>query len=503
MKFGPFTWITRIILVAALALSAQVATQGQTTNFRSYKLIDIGSFGGPVSYLPNDFTGSGLGIPALINDKGTIVGAADTSIPNPTHGIGSGFLPDDPVIVHAFQWEKGILTDLGALPGGYNSFANWVSKSGLVAGVSENGVIDPQFGIAQVNAVVWKQSEIINLGGYFSEAFAVNNSGQATGSTVDTAALPTVIFLAFLWQHGQMETIGTLGGPGSFAVLINEKGQVAGTSFINSSASSNCPFPLVTHPFLWGDGKMMDLGTFGGTCGLALGLNNRGQVVGLSNLAGDQTVHPFLWDKGTLSDLGTLGGTFGFAQALNDAGEIAGAATNQGDEALLPFFWKNGVMTNLGTLNGEPCSTAQGMNSRGQVVGVSADCTIGGNAWLWESGGPLIDLNTLVGPSSLALEIAENINDRGEIAGLGRPPGCDEAFDCGHAFVLIPICADGTEGCADAPLDPAVVAQSRATLGAAPKTMTAEELSTFKERIARMHARVAGRNPGFGLWPRR
>ena len=49
MKFGPFTWITRIILVAALALSAQVATQGQTTNFRSYKLIDIGGFGGHVS----------------------------------------------------------------------------------------------------------------------------------------------------------------------------------------------------------------------------------------------------------------------------------------------------------------------------------------------------------------------------------------------------------------------------------------------------------------------
>jgi len=216
-------------------------------------------------------------------------------------------------------------------------------------------------------------------------------------------------------------------------------------------------------------------------------------------LAGDQTVHPFLWDKGTLSDLGTLGGTFGFAQALNDAGEIAGAATNQGDGALLPFFWKNGAMTNLGTLNGEPCSTAQGMNSRGQVVGVSANCTLGGNAWLWENGGPLIDLNTLVAPSSLALEIAENINDRGEIAGLGRPPGCDEAFDCGHAFVLIPVCADGAEGCADAPLDPAVVAQSRAASITIVKTMTAEQLAALKARIGP----VRGRNRNFGLLPKK
>src|SRR5215472_7097603 len=35
--------------------------------------------------------------------------------------------------------------------------------------------------------------------------------------------------------------------------------------------------------------SLVDLGNFGGTCGLPLGLNNRGQVVGLSNLAGDQT----------------------------------------------------------------------------------------------------------------------------------------------------------------------------------------------------------------------
>ena len=46
-----------------------------------------------------------------------------------------------------------------------------------------------------------------------------------------------------------------------------------------------------------------------------------------------------------------------------------------------------------------------------------------------------------------------------------------------RAFLLIPVCADGNEGCADAPLDPAVVAQSRAVSGAAPKTITAEELA--------------------------
>ena len=103
--------------------------------------------------------------------------------------------------------------------------------------------------------------------------------------------------------------------------------------------------------------------------------------------------------------------------------------------------------------------------------------------------------------SSLQLACASDINDRGEIVGNGVPPGVrtGNVTTQGHGFLPIPVCADGTERCADAPLDPATVAQSRAASGAVPKTMTAEELATLKERIARM----AGRNRDFGVWPRR
>ncbi len=50
-----------------------------------------------------------------------------------------------------------------------------------------------------------------------------------------------------------------------------------------------------------------DLGSLGGTFGAPFWLNNRGQVVGASNLPGDQTFHPFLWDRDKLNDWGTLG----------------------------------------------------------------------------------------------------------------------------------------------------------------------------------------------------
>jgi probable HAF family extracellular repeat protein len=164
-----------------------------------------------------------------------------------------------------------------------------------------------------------------------------------------------------------MHDLGTLGGPdagvvGSFKgnVEMNERSQVVACSDTNSTINPVTGSPTID-PFLWENGTMIDLGTLGGTSGCAIYLNNRGQVVGYSNVAGDVgcpdmcEFHPFLWERGVIKDLGTLGGTYGFANWISDAGEIAGSARTQGDQALHAFFWKNGIMTDLGTLPGDPC----------------------------------------------------------------------------------------------------------------------------------------------------
>jgi probable HAF family extracellular repeat protein len=221
---------------------------------------------------------------------------------------------------------------------------------------------------------------------------------------------------------------------------VNEQGQVVGVSYTNSIPNATTGLPTLD-PFLWDKGTMIDLGTLGGTFGSAFVLNNRGDVVGTSNLAGDQTSHPFLWRHGKLVDLftTTTGGSPITANQINESGEIVGAAAfpNRPFDA---YLWKNGVATDLGTLNGDCFSEAVALNSGGQVVGSSIACDFSSSrSFLWENGS-MVDLNTLIPPNS-GLELVETIaiNDHGEIAGDADHPGCgiSDAL-CGHAYVLIP-----------------------------------------------------------------
>src|SRR5580693_8458984 len=53
-----------------------------------------------------------------------------------------------------------------------------------------------------------------------------------------------------------------------------------------------------------------------------------------------------------VTDLGTLGGTFSIAFGINDKGQIDGLSTTPGDQVTHGFFLENGVMTDMGTLGG-------------------------------------------------------------------------------------------------------------------------------------------------------
>ena len=155
-----------------------------------------------------------------------------------------------------------------------------------------------------------------------------------------------------------------------------------------------------------------------------------------------------------MKDLGTLGGNTGDVNWISDAGDVVGKAdltgpAPQNHDAVL---WKNNgtVMIDLGVLPGDACANAYYVNPADQVVGTSENdelCQVptGEHAFLWENGGPMVDLNSLIpAGSSLQLTFAFAINGRGEIIGVGLPVGCapQDVDLCGHAFVLIPCDGD-------------------------------------------------------------
>src|SRR5713226_8567535 len=93
-------------LCVALALPAVLYAQAQTATHHHYKLIDLGTFGGPnsgVSFEP---------FHNVINNAGTVVGGADTPFLTPEPNCFNPVNPPGCFISHAFVWRGGALKDL-------------------------------------------------------------------------------------------------------------------------------------------------------------------------------------------------------------------------------------------------------------------------------------------------------------------------------------------------------------------------------------------------------
>ena len=106
---------------------------------------------------------------------------------------------------------------------------------------------------------------------------------------------------------------------------------------------------------------------------MAHGINNLGQVVGGSDVSGDQTTHAFLWTPQTrkMKDLGVVGSDFwSFALGINDEGQVVGASANSDFSVLRAFVRQNGVLVDLNTLVAGTTSlfleTACSIDSRGE-----------------------------------------------------------------------------------------------------------------------------------------
>ena len=245
-------------------------------------------------------------------------------------------------------------------------------------------------------ALTYSLTDLGTLEGGRSYALVLNDRGEVAGFAVP----PSGYQRAFLYDGTAMRDLGTLGGSLSDAMAINAGGQVVGWAQTLSGE---------THAFLYDGATMRDLGTLGGSWSLAVAINAGGQVVGYAFPASGGA-HAFLYDGATMRDLGTLGGTGSVAYAINADGQVAGYSLTAvgGPHA---FLYDGTAMRDLGTLGGSS-STAVAINASGQVVGHALPPSGGARAFLYD-GTAMRDLGTLGGNHSDAL----GINAGGQVVG--------------------------------------------------------------------------------------
>src|SRR5215472_8077534 len=94
------------IFFALLAVGAaqesrtrDASVQEHAARYHHYKLIDLGTFGGPASYLTDPGNGRSV---LVINNQGMVAGRASTSTPDPN---APNCLDVDCYLAHAFRWN--------------------------------------------------------------------------------------------------------------------------------------------------------------------------------------------------------------------------------------------------------------------------------------------------------------------------------------------------------------------------------------------------------------
>src|SRR5215469_1365836 len=163
----------------------------------------------------------------------------------------------------------------------------------------------------------------------------------------------------------------------------------------------------------------------------ALGINNKGEVVGYSFQGEDYQAFLYSSSEQSLTDVGSFGGKINAACAINDAGQVTGYSQDGHGNLLAFAYSRKQPIASLGTLEGASTSEAFGINNSGSVVGDSQ----GGNQKhrpVLFSNGSIQDLSLGRSNEPDALETAYAINDVGQI--VGRHTTGNNAF---HAFEFV------------------------------------------------------------------
>jgi probable HAF family extracellular repeat protein len=229
---------------------------------------------------------------------------------------------------------------------------------------------------------------------------AINNRGQIAGS----ARNDEDVRAAWFWDGEEGHFIlGDHPEGAGLATDINDAGNVAGsTLFFRDYSEMPGSFSFRTRAFVY-DGTIRDFGVLDGNSqSRAEGLNRHGEVAG-SSFGGTGEQHAVLYANGEILDLG-----LGQAFAVNDRGEVVGSRIVV--DVGRAFFYSGGKVVDLGTLGGET-SAALDLNEAGEIVGFSSTADGRTRAFLYRDGA----MSELPVPGDGST--ASAINRRGDVVG--------------------------------------------------------------------------------------
>jgi probable HAF family extracellular repeat protein len=280
-------------------------------------------------------------------------------------------------------------------------YANGINDLGQIAGDGFNASGD-------IQAAVWTPGAtppLRFLGTPPDFSGDINNAGQVTGQHQFAPGESR----AAIFSNGRVQDLGAPGPSAGYA--INASGQVAGFLSIG---------PGHDHAFLYANGQLRDLGALSGGHSDAYGINDAGQVVGASLVAGvggaPNTWRAFEYSEGTMKELG-IGGDFSIAWDINNAGLVVGEWSFSGEHGSHAFVYKDGMAQDLGNLGGDG-TYALSINDRGDIVGYGTTDLGILHGFIYVDG-KMVDLNSLlVAPDGWQITRTSAINEGRQIASL-------------------------------------------------------------------------------------
>lgn len=250
----------------------------------------------------------------------------------------------------------------------------------------------------------------------YAETLAINNTGLVVGRSVNWGS-PSTFYVATIWINGTPAMIPPISG-WSTAYGVSDVGHVVG----------ECEAEGCSVPFVWHNGDLQILEG----CGRARAVNDSGIVAGYSG-NGYAPAAAVMWNNGRLIHLGTLGGTWEEPIAMNSNGKIAGNTWTAPTERA--FVWEDGVMKFLETLGGDE-NLALGMNEHGTIVGGSWNEAGIIEAYIYDAG-TVTGAGTFGYPSSYFIAINNDNRIVGLVGDIKYAPVYPMLYEAGRMILLM------------------------------------------------------------------